>query len=300
MEILTTFLTIFIILLIGFLAKRFDLLSANEGETINKVVVYLAMPFLVFRSLYDANLALIPTLGKFPIIGFISAFLVGILSYVLFTSMKLPDKQKYALISVIIMGNTGFVGFPVIMGVFGTSGLVRAIFFNITDVLMMIIVYLIFVIKFGGEYKEVVKRIFSFPVLWGLIFGLIFNFYHIQIGTIGINIINYLADMTIPLIILSLGLSMSFKGFGKKFGLTLTGSILKLFVYPFFAFFILKLFGISGFDNEIALIESAMPSAMLSISYVMEFGLDVELTSDIIVFDTLLSLITLPILMSCF
>ncbi|WP_088538244.1 AEC family transporter [Methanobrevibacter sp. 87.7] len=299
MEILTTFLTIFIILAIGFIAKRFNLLSANEGATINKVVVYLAMPFLVFRSLYDANMSLLPTLGKFPIIGFISAFLVGIVSYLLFVGMKLPDKQKYALLSVIIMGNTGFVGFPVVMGVYGVSGLVRAIFFNITDVLMMIVVYLIFVIKFGGEYKEVVKRIFSFPVLWGLIIGLLFNLYHIPIGTVGTNIINYLADITIPLIILSLGLSMNFKGFGKKFGLTLTGSVLKLFVYPFFAFFILKLFGITGFDNEIALIEAAMPSAMLSISYVMEFGLDVELTSDIIVFDTLLSLVTLPVLMTC-
>lgn len=128
MDIISTFLTIFVILLIGFIAKRSDFISESEGVTINKVVVNLAMPCLVFNSLYSENMSLLPVLGKFPIVGFITAFICFIISYYILTLMDLPDKQKWAIISVVIMGNTGFVGFPVISGVFGSSGLLRAIF----------------------------------------------------------------------------------------------------------------------------------------------------------------------------
>lgn len=298
MDILTTFLTIFIILFIGFIAKRFDFLTSNEGVVINKVVVNLAMPCLVFNSLYSENMSLLPTLGKFPIVGFITAFISFIITYFILSRMNLEDKQKWAIISVVIMGNTGFVGFPVISGIFGSSGLIRAIFFNITDVLMMVVVYLMFVIKFGGDYKNAIKRVVKFPVLWGLILGVIFAFNHINIGPVLSNVVEYLANMTIPLIILSLGLSIRFDNIREKLGLTLIGSALKLFMYPFIAFFIIKFVGLTGFNATIALVESAMPSAMLAISYVMEFKLDTQLTSSIIVLDTLLSLITLPILIS--
>lgn len=298
MDIISTFLTIFVILLIGFIAKRSDFISESEGVTINKVVVNLAMPCLVFNSLYSENMSLLPVLGKFPIVGFITAFICFIISYYILTLMDLPDKQKWAIISVVIMGNTGFVGFPVISGVFGSSGLLRAIFFNITDVLMMVVVYLMFVIKFGGSYGKAIERIIRFPVLWALIIGVVFSFYNVSIGPVLSNVIKYLADMTIPLIILSLGLSMKFDNIRDKIGLTLTGTVLKLFLYPFISFFIIKLLGLTGFNSTIALVESAMPSAMLAISYVMEFKLDTELTSSIIVLDTLISLVTLPILIS--
>lgn len=163
---------------------------------------------------------------------------------------------------------------------------------------MMVVVYLMFVIKFGGSYGKAIERIIRFPVLWALIIGVVFSFYNVSIGPVLSNVIKYLADMTIPLIILSLGLSMKFDNIRDKIGLTLTGTVLKLFLYPFIAFFIIKLLGLTGFNSTIALVESAMPSAMLAISYVMEFKLDTELTSSIIVLDTLISLVTLPILIS--
>ncbi|WP_455644932.1 AEC family transporter [Methanosphaera sp.] len=299
MDVFGTVLSIFVIILVGFFARFFGVLSRDDADSLNRVVMYIGLPCLIFGSIYSNwDFALISSLRWMPLVSISCVIIMTCICYVLFSCMKLSDARKWSLLSLVIIGNTGFVGFPVILGVYGQAGFVRAIFFNLTDAFIMIVIYLAFVLKFGGSYSKVVNRIVKFPMLWALVIALVFSVFQLPVPEVVSTVVGYLGDLTIPLIILFIGLSIDFNDLGDNIGLTLLASFLKLVLFPVVAFIVLKLIGLSGFDFVICMVQAAMPSAMISLSYIIEFDLDVNLSSNVIMFDTLLSLASLSILMS--
>jgi predicted permease len=75
-------------------------------------------------------------------------------------------------------------------------------------------------------------------------------------------------------------------------------SIIKLVINPIIAIGIFYLLGINGFEFTIGIIQSAMPCAMFTLAFAIDYDLDVKLSSDCIIISMIISLITLPILIS--
>lgn len=132
MNIIITFLTIIIIILIGYITKRIGIFKIKDVIILNKIVVNLAMPCLIFYSIYTTKLNLLHQLGIISIVGILTSIIIGLISYFIFTLMKINTQKKWALLILIMIGNSGFIGFPLISGIFGNTGLLRAIFFNIS------------------------------------------------------------------------------------------------------------------------------------------------------------------------
>ena len=95
---------------------------------------------------------------------------------------------------------------------------------------------------------------------------------------------------------ISLGLSINLKEIKRSINTTIFTSIIKLGIFPLIAFVIVSLLHLSGLEYTISIIEAAMPSGMLSLLLAITYKLDYHLTSDCILANTLLSLITLPII----
>ncbi len=298
MSLINTFVVVFIIIFLGYFSKRIGLLKVNDVEILNKIVINIAMPALVFYSLYNTNLSLIPKLGLLPFVNIFVAFICAGIVYLILTIKKVGYKKKWGIVLVSSMANTGFFGFPLILGVFGNTGLVRAIFYDIGTTFIFIIFNIIFILSFNGEFKDLIKKILTFPLLWAVILGLGFNFLNIPVHTTILTTLDYLKNLTIPLIMISLGLSIEFKGIKNRFKVSIFTSFIKLIIAPLIAILVLMIFNINGFEGHIAIIEAAMPPAMLSLALAVTYDLDFHLTSDCIFIDMLISLISLPILMS--
>lgn len=293
-----TFLTILIIIFIGYLTKKVGLLTTEDTNTINKIVLNIALPSLVFYSIYNSNMSLLPKLGMLPIAGLISSFLLGGLTYA-FLSLKQYDKKTiWTVLTVIMMSSTAFIGFPVILGIFGNDGLIRAIFCDINTNIMLILLNIILLFIFGGDIKKVIKKVITLPLLWALILGFTFNLLNIQIGEVVLSSLSYLKAATIPLILISLGLSIDFSGLTRDLKMVSLVSIIKLVINPIIAIGIFYLLGINGFEFTIGIIQSAMPCAMFTLAFAIDYDLDVKLSSDCIIISMIISLITLPILIS--
>ena len=137
-----------------------------------------------------------------------------------------------------------------------------------------------------------------FPSLWSVILGLIFNFLNIPIGSVLDNTISYLGQGAIPLIMITLGLSIDFSALKRSKSMIVFTSAMKLMILPAITFLIAKMLGIVDLQFKVLIIESAMPSAMLALLLAITYDLDYELTSDCIFINTVISLITLPIIIS--
>lgn len=102
----------------------------------------------------------------------------------------LPEKKLWGAIVPVVIGNTAFLGFPMVLGVFGQSGLLRAIFYDMGTLILFLSLSIMLIANFGGNIKDVFKRILGFPVLWAFILGITFNLLNIPIGNIPSSILD--------------------------------------------------------------------------------------------------------------
>ena len=287
--------SIIVMILIGTLSKKIGLLKENDVETLNNIVINIALPCMIFNALYTADVSLLPRLSILTVYMLITSLIVGVLTYLLLNFLGWDRKKIWSLVIVVVLGNTGFLGYPITQGIFGNEGMIRAVFCDISTSIIFVVLSFILILIFDGEIKVAIRKILTFVPLWSIILGIIFNIFSIPITSVGSTVVTYLAGATIPLIMISLGLSLNFDGLRNHFKEAGLASFIKLIIYPLIALGVLSLLNITGFERTIGFVEAAMSSAMLGLVLAVTYKLDWELTSDCIFTSTVFSLVTIPI-----
>ncbi|MGL4670152.1 MAG: AEC family transporter [Methanobacteriaceae archaeon] len=294
--IIEVILTIIAMILVGYVLKKAKILKLSEITTLNNLAIYVFLPCLIFASVYKTDISIFPKLVIMPLIGVSISFILATIVFLVATAKKLPKEKKWGIIIPVALGNTAFLGFPFCLGLFGDAGLIRAIFYDIASLTTFLSLSLILMLEFGGNAKDVIKEILSFPVLWALILGILANISNVNLDVMIIDVINYLGAATIPVIMISLGVSLQFGKIKENLLMATLISSVKLFIAPIIAFIIVTSIGLTGLENNVAIIEAAMPAGMLSLPLAVKYKLDFKLTADCVFIATALSLITLPII----
>lgn len=293
-----TIISIVLMIGLGYFLKRIDFLSEKDIDPLNKIVMYILMPCMIFSALYSADMSLLPTLGILPFVILTASIGSGVISYIVLKRLHYDDKKIWSVLVTVMIANTAFMGYPVNLGVYGHPGFLRAIFCDLATTCMFLLLSFVLVLKFGGTVKRAFREILLFPPLWAVVLGISFNLLNIPIGPVLDKTVNYLADGAIPLIMISLGLSIELGGLARSKAMVIFTSIVKLGVFPLIALIVASLLGLTGLQHDVGIIEAAMPSGMLSLLLAITYKLDYELTSDCILINTVISLITLPIIMT--
>ncbi len=295
-EIEITILSIILMIGIGYVLKRIDFLSEKDINPLNKIIMNILLPCMIFSALYSSDLSLIPKLGILPFVILISSFVTGLVSFLILKKLGYDDKKLWSVLVTVMIANTAFMGYPVNLGIFGHEGFLRAIFCDIATMCIFLILSFVLVIKFGGTVKKAIRKIALFPPLWAIVFGLGLNILNVPIGPVLNNTVNYLGNGAIPLIMISLGLSIDLAGLSRSKSMVAFTSIMKLLFFPAIAFIVVLFLGLSDLQYTVAIVEAAMPSGMLSLVLAITYNLDYQLTSDCILINTVISLITLPVI----
>ena len=136
--------------------------------------------------------------------------------------------------------------------------MIRAVFCDISTSIIFVVLSFILILIFDGEIKVAIRKIVTFLPLWSIILGITFNIFSIPITSVGSTVVTYLAGATIPLIMISLGLSLKIDGLKNHFKEVGLASIIKLIIYPLIALGVLSLLNITGFEHTIGFIEAAI------------------------------------------
>lgn len=293
-----TIISIVLMIGLGYFLKRIDFLSEKDIDPLNKIIMYILMPCMIFSAFYSADMSLLPTLGILPFVILTASIGSGVISYIVLKRLHYDDKKIWSVLVTVMTANTAFMGYPVTLGVYGHPGFLRAIFCDLATTCMFLLLSFVLVLKFGGTVKRAFREILLFPPLWAVVLGISFNLLNIPIGPVLDKTVNYLADGAIPLIMISLGLSIELGGLARSKAMVIFTSIVKLGVFPLIALIVVSLLGLTGLQHDVGIIEAAMPSGMLSLLLAITYKLDYDLTSDCILINTVISLITLPIIMT--
>ena len=110
------------------------------------------------------------------------------------------------------------------------------------------------------------------------------------------TILEVLSGIVVPLIMLSLGISLSGKYLKIAFAPAVAVTLIHLIVMPVAGILSLPLFQLAELDKKVAVIEAGMPPAMTPIIYAEIYGFDTKLISAATFLATVTSLVSIPVL----
>ena len=150
---------------LGYILKRIDFLSKKDIDPLNKLVMYILMPCMIFHAIFSADLSLISKLGILPLIILGSSFATGIVSFIILKYLKFDDKKLWSVLVTVMIANTAFMGYPVTLGIYGQDGFLRAIFCDIATMCIFLILSLIFICFLTSEIAFPFSAIISKELL---------------------------------------------------------------------------------------------------------------------------------------
>lgn len=291
-----TIIAIVVLILIGYICRRIGLLKPDDAKILNKIVVYLAIPSLIFLAMYNADLSDTVTLGTITLICITIGILCGGIAY-LFASLRNYSKEtRWGLVTASAMLNSGFLGYPVVLGVFGSIGLVSAVFYDLGSVILFIFFGFLLILVYGGNYQGIFKESVFFPSIIAISLGVLANIFQLPLGSLVPEILDYLSGAAIPLIMLSLGLSLEFKEVKEYFAAASFVSVIRLVISPLIAIVFASLLGLSGVNFQVTVVQAGMPSGMLTMVLAIIYNLDIKITAACVFLSTALSMVSLTAL----
>ena len=292
-----TVLSVFLLLLVGYGMKKIRVLHPSNCDVLNTVVIYITLPAFIFNAIYCYREPMPFSIVKVPLIGFAMIALVSLLAYLIGRLLKFDNSILAGLILAAAFGNTGFLGFPVVESAFRDKGaLFTAVLYD--EFAMALPLYTIGIIiatGFMGEKFDPgrIKRLVYLPQLWAIPVALLVRPFTLPEPLL--VALKYLANGTIPLVMISIGLSLSAKSL-KGYALPVViACAMKLAVLPLFTYYAAQRASISGISLQTITLEAGMPTAMMAGVLISKFGRSGQFVASTIFISTMLSLITIPV-----
>ncbi|MDC7222278.1 MAG: AEC family transporter [Spirochaetales bacterium] len=289
---------VFLLILLGMLARRKGLIDEPFIKTSSKVVFTLALPASLFSivyrtdfaSLFDGKLYLIMfagTLGGFIISWFSSGFFCA------------RDDQRGAYVQASTRGNLAIFGMAVIERALSETGSATGaalLAFMIPMFNVLAVIALTGWNQSGDRserLKNQLKNIVLNPLIIAIALGIVSSLIKLKLPALVETSLTYLSRMTLPLALLGIGGTLKISGLRSRWLPTAGASFLKLIIVPALTLAAALPFKLEGETLAVMFILSGSPVAVSSFAMAGALKNDTELTADTITITTLFSLITI-------
>ncbi len=287
---------IFICLLAGVALQRVKAFPANVYVALNQFVIYISLPALALYYIpkIDINTSLLYPLGV-AWLGFgFSLLFFTILSKI----FNWPRKLTGCLILTAGLGNTAFVGFPVIEALYGKEGLKTAIIVDQpgTFVVMATVGIIVAVAysKGRGENVSILRKILLFPPFMAFVVGLVMNILGFDFHDALASVFQRLGSTVTPVSLVAVGMQLKIDAKNKHWKFLALGLFFKLVLMPAFFFILYKtLLGADGLEIDVSVMEAAMAPMITASILAASHGLKPRLAGMMVGVGIPLSFLTL-------
>lgn len=289
MSALLSVVAIYFFIVIGYFVKKVFSDDINE-KTLILISIYFLQPILTFwgltREKIDFNLIYTP---------FVYFITITIALIILYFSSKIifdDENDRSIFITTSLIGNTGNLGIPLGIALFGEASVAYTSIINIANIFFIYTVGIYFYAKNQFTFKESILTMIKIPILWFAIIALIYNYLdfsiHPQIDH-ALEMGSY-AAIVIQLIIFGIFLAkVDFKT--PNYKLSLTTSSIKLFALPMLGIVISILMGLEPMIATILIISLSTPLAVNNVNIAALYNIKPYAVTHIVLLSTLLFLI---------
>jgi len=263
-SIIYSILSIYIFIVMGYLAKM-SFKEQIDDKTITLLNVYFLQVFLTFWGLLihpvDITLLYAPSIYLFVVI--IALSISALFAYKLF-----KDKKEYSIAMVAaIIGNTGNLGIPINIAIFGEASIPYTTVVNLVNVFVVYTIGVFYYSRGSFDTKTSLKNIFKLPILWAAILAIILSSNGYKPSDIVLNtlMMGAYASMTMQLFLFGIYLyGTKIKEISKK--LVLWVLMFKFLILPSVTFIVLYYVELDHMIKGIIFIELMMPLAVANVN----------------------------------
>jgi predicted permease len=278
----------------GFIFQRS---SRIDPQPLARVIFYTFTPALVFE-LMDSTEIEAGAILRMVVFGISIVIAIGLLSWLLSRLFRLDSRTASAFILSATFMNAGNYGLSLNNLVLGEVGLAWASIFFVTSAMLS---------NSAGVYVATVGRssparallgLLKIPAVYAIPIALVVRLCDWNVPQALDCSISILASAAIPSMLLLLGMQISQAGLPKRKGLLAAAASLRLLASPLVAWFIAPLFGLAGISAQAGVLESATPTAVMTIVLATEFDVEPEFVTSVVLVTTLLSPLTITPLLA--
>ena len=299
MVIATGILKILAALALGFFLRKRNVLDDHSTSVMSQLTLNAACPCMIFTAIVSMDSTHKGDVGLLMLIGmFIYLFLavVGIIA-----GKLLAGKNKgmfYMVLSLILFGQVGFMGFPLAEAFYGSLGVSYMGILNIHFTVFMFTIGIYLCSRSAGKAEKFqIKKMIN-PSTVGIVISVLLFMLEVKVPDIILAPISFIGQLMSPLALIIVGSTLASYPIKKMFSnwRYYVIAALRLIIMPVAAFLVLhSLYG-TGALSLISTISIGVPPAATVTMMAITYGGDYETASLASGLTTIISIVTIPLL----
>ena len=291
------FVLILLAIAIGYGINRLNIFSKDAPTILNQFAIYISLPAMILLQIPKLSFSIdmiIPIIVAW-IVMFISAILILVLSKFFSFSKEITG----SLMLVAILGNTSFMGIPIVNAYMGESAMPYVLVYDQLGTFIALAVYGTFIASYYSSksqitFKIITFKVLTFPPFISLVAALFLM--GVEFNPIISKVLAAFSSTIVPMALVAVGLQLQFKlprEDIKPFTLAL---LIKLLIAPIIAIIICKIFSWNNDVSIVSIMEAGMAPMITAGAIASMAGLAPRLSSAIVGYGILISFITTAIL----
>ena len=297
--ILSSLIMIFLLIIPGIFFKKRTIITDNQNGAVSSIVVNLTWPCLVIDAMQmEFSIQTLKDTGYMLAVACVVFAILMAISFPLSKALRMTKTKQYLAVFMLIFGNTGFLGIPVIKALYGTEAVFyAAILEMVNDILMFTVGIVLIQLSAGADLKISPKQLLN-PGLIGVAIGLLLFLLNIQLPEMLAGSIQMIGAATTPLTMFVIGFQLGGLKLREIVGdwQVYVISFAKLLLVPVITLLVVKLWaGEFSLLEKVLIISFAMPVASATTIFSQQYKGETAFATKTVLLSTVLSIITIPI-----
>ena len=302
--ILNTALPFFALIFCGYGAGRFRLLSEASIAGVNAFVFYFALPTFLFNLVAASQLKNILN-GSFVAAYLSAGFSVFVVAALLGRLLFKVQSGEAALQgSAAVLGNTGYMGLPLVAAVFGEEAAIPLVLGLTLEVTLIIpfTIALVEATKGPGGWSRVPSSVTGAlarnPLIVAIFAGALISAIGLGLPTPVENFTDLLGGTAGPCALFALGATLAGRSLSAGLGEVSYMTSFKLFVHPSAMWLTTQLFDVAPLWAAVAVLGASLPVAANVFILARQYDTYVDRISSAILLSTVVSVVTVSTLLA--
>jgi len=264
MDTLFSIIFIYIFILLGFLAKAI-FKDKIDSKTLTIMSVYFMQPFV---TLWGFSMAKLEIAHIEVVVLYLAIILLLLIPTALIAKVIFSDAKERSIFTIAgFVGNTGNIGIPLGIVLFGEESVIYTTLINLANVFVVYVLGVYIYSRGSFSIKKSLLNIVKIPIIPASIVAIVINLSSVELPSQIKDLLKMGAYSGIVLQLFLLGTfleSIKIKEINKK----LYGSVLaqKFILIPVATYFILQFINIDSYIKNILLMQMLTPLAVANIN----------------------------------
>jgi len=294
--ILNQMAVLFLLMFVGIALGKLKVLTQESNRTLSKFILFITLPCTKLSSVFENEVSI--TAGDtvffllMSLIFFLIAFLIAVPSIRLLGG----DKANRGLLSFMsVFSNSGFMGFPVVIAIFGISAAYYVALFHIPFHLLVFSVGIMMISGKGGKFD--LKMLLNPPLIASLVVIplALTGIRPPQVVTEAIRITGSITSPGAMIVTGSILAYVPLKNVLSEWRIV-PATLLKLVVIPIVTWLVLRQIITNELQLGVLVVISGMPAAAMTAMLAVEYDGNERMASAGVFLSTLLCGVTVPLI----